>query len=119
MSDAQDEEDGQKEPPLYEDEQLKIDYLVGPKGERITDEHEIHVAQQNNWTHPTGYILQRHVLQDLATRPNRDLSPLERMHSGISLDLRQNGLTLESVGLAICKAYMEEQRRYEALDKAK
>src|SRR3989344_6699218 len=96
--------------PLYQDHEISISLLKDPEGKILGDEHEVLFCEPKQ----TRYILQRHVLETLANSPRpRLLERLETMHPGISYDLEQRGLTSDSVGFALCQAYIEEERRFE------
>lgn len=101
-------------PTLYGDRQLKITYLLDQKG-KITsiEDHELWILDANAQTQ--RYILPRSTLKEFARTPRDKLEQrLENLHPGIYLTLRnKTSLTIDSIGVAIAQAYIEELRRLE------
>ena len=103
-----------KEGPLYEDSQLKVTLLQDFEGNVVSGEdHELHITSSES-----RYIIQRGILAQIAGT-SRDRLPdlLDRLHPLMLYDLEKNNLTPDSIGVACCQAYMEEQRRFELWNK--
>ncbi len=100
-----------KENPLYEDSQLKITLLID------SDESLWGGDKYELWLSKTGnqYVFQRGILKQLARTSRNDIGTfLERLHPGIGISLRDCGLTYDSVGMAISRAYLEKGERHVA-----
>ena len=95
------------EESLYEDEDIKITSFY-----RDPESHTIHILKPGN-----RYILNRGVLKELATTSRDDLEKkINEMNSSILHDARKYGLSVDSIGMAIAQAYIEEEERFRRED---
>lgn len=93
------------EKPLYEDSQLLVDYLPN-----CIEDHFLLIKPDGN------YIIPRGCLEDFArTSRDRLKSKMMTLHEFMVREAREKGLSVDSLGLAIAKAYIEEERRRETL----
>ncbi|MBS3094166.1 hypothetical protein J4474_00735 [Candidatus Pacearchaeota archaeon] len=91
--------------PLYQDSRIKVDYLPN-----AIEDHEL-ITDDGDGPY---LILQRGILEQCA-RTSRDRFPelIERITNfTFTPSLNESGLTLDSIHVAICQAYMEQERRY-------
>ncbi len=104
-----------EESPLYEDGKLKITFLHSPEPEEedkivSTEDHEIWIKDKTQ----TRYALPRGCLNEFAqTERGRLESKLNNMNPEIKFTLEKNGLTIDSVHIAICQAYIKNEERYQ------
>ena len=93
------------EKPLYEDSQIKIDYLPGS-----IEDHTLLIK-------PDGeYILPQGCLREFATTSRDKIEmKIRTLNELIVCDAVGQRLDIDSLGLAIAQAYIEEERRRESL----
>ncbi len=93
------------EKPLYQDEQLRIDYLP-----TSVDDHVLFIKDHSG--EERQYIIQRGILRDMA-RAQR--GTLERMigtfNHMLLFALRKEDIGIDSLHVAVCQAYAEEEER--------
>jgi len=90
------------EKPLYADAMLKVTIAEPP------EEHLLWIKKRN-WT---TYVIPRNCLREFALTPRARLeSKLDTFNPEIMYNLREKGLTADSVHVAFCQAYIEDERR--------
>jgi hypothetical protein len=97
-----------REGPLYEDSKLKVTLLQDAEGNIISGEdHEF-------WIKPdTRYMLPRGTLEFLALSHIEELEKtLLRVNGDIFNSMRNEGISLGDVELALKRALVEEKDRY-------
>ena len=90
------------EKPLYEDNQIKIDYLPTS----IND----HILYINYGRKSFEFIIPRGILSDLArTKRGGIASKINTFDPSILHALGNIGLSIDGLHVALCQAYMEEE----------
>ena len=92
--------------PLYEDEQIKIGYF--------DNESWDYLLEIKSTSHPNNYcgFLPKRVLKKIAETPRGKLeNKLEAVSPKIK-DYLKSDLSIDSLHIALCQAYQEEQNRY-------
>ncbi|MEK6917327.1 MAG: hypothetical protein AABW51_00075 [Nanoarchaeota archaeon] len=104
---------------LYEDSQIRVTYLLSPETGKEEDiisaeDHELWVKERRGeWNR---YMIGRGILKELARTSREDRGrKLETIHPGIriELELLGTGLNIDSLGVAISQAYIEDEERSE------
>ena len=89
--------------PLYQDEQLKVDYLSN------SDDHFLEIGKSNE---QRRYVIQRGILEDLARSPRGDIEgKINTFNDLILYDLEREGVAIDGLHVALCQAFTEEQDR--------
>jgi len=89
------------EKPLYEDEQLKIDYL----GTSI-DDHELIINNEYS------YVIPRGILEELATTKRGNVArKIHAFNELILYAIDKEGIGVDGLHVALCQAYIEEKER--------
>lgn len=89
------------EKPLYQDEKLKIEYFRNP------DEHLVWISSNEH-----NYIMQRGILEELAKTPRGCIEhKIEAFNSLLLSVIKESGIGVDGLHVAICQAYAEEERR--------
>ena len=92
-----------EEKPLYQDEQLKIDYLSG-------EDHLLFIKEKNG--RETNYVIARGILSELATTPREGIErKIATFNDMILFALKKEGIGVDGLHIALCQAYAEEERR--------
>ena len=103
-----DEAVAQEERSLYQEDRLKVTYFP-----RNPDEHRLCVGEIVAGNYRT-YVLQRGVLQELATTQAGELEKKVNILANgmLSVDLKQQGIGMDKLHIALCQAVIEEQKRF-------
>ena len=92
---------------LYRDDEIRIE--INPT---YPDEHSLYLFKKNK--NDGGYVFPRGILEELA---KSNWGGIERkIHACNELilyKLRQEEISIDHLHVAVCQAYMEEQRRYQ------
>lgn len=95
---------------LYADEDIEVGYLAHSPDDN-------YVAFLAGGHDRDEYILQRGILREFAETSRDGLTQkLNQVNEMILMDARQRGLTQDSVHVAICQAYIENERRYKIVE---
>ena len=95
-----------KEEPLYQDEKLKIDYHP-----TSIDDHLVYLKRKDGEEY--GYIIQRGILRELALTKRGGIERKLFNSNETLLDaIKQEGISIDSMHVALCQAYHEQERRY-------
>ena len=93
------------EKPLYQDEILKIDYF-----KRAPNEHFLHVTNKQGGS--SIYIIPRGILSELAQAGRGGIeSKISNLNSDILLAIKNEGISIDGLHVALCQAYAEEESR--------
>jgi hypothetical protein len=97
----------EEEESLYEDKDIKITFFC-----RDPESHKVHILKSGS-----RYIFPRGVLREFATTSRDDLEKkINGMGSLILHDARKYGLSVDSIGMAIAQAYIEQEERFRRED---
>lgn len=91
--------------PLYEDEQLRIDY--NPMSGM---DHILYVKDECG--EDLQYLIHRGILKQLATTPRGGIeSVLDNYNPQILMHIQMEGISVDGLHIAICQAYAQEEER--------
>ena len=94
----------QPEQPLYKDKQLEIDYLPTSP--------EDHILTVRGDERGINYLIPRGILNQLAlTKRGGIESMIATFNEGILHAIKREHITVDGLHVAICQAYIEEERR--------
>jgi hypothetical protein len=97
-----------KQKPLYEDPDIKIEHH--PRS------HEDHLLFLMSGGEELNYIIQRGILEEIATTPrHRVKEKMRRVNELMVEDAYSRGLSVDSLGFAMAQAYIEQERRLNVL----
>ncbi|MDP4012370.1 MAG: hypothetical protein Q8R00_02085 [Candidatus Nanoarchaeia archaeon] len=92
---------------LYRDDKLKIDYFPNH-----TDDHLVYILDGNSGEE-LSYILPRGILDELARTPRGGIEDkLQWSFQQLLFALKKEKITLDGFHVAICQAFMEEEKRF-------
>ena len=92
-----------KEEPIYQDEQLKIEFHAS---------EEYFVCLKDKTGEETGYFLPRGVLQELALTKRGGIErKLFNSNERLLHAIKEEGISIDSLHVALCQAYAEDERR--------
>ena len=94
----------EREKLLYEDSQIRIEYFGNS-----SEDHFVSIKRLNS-----GILLQHSVLEELAgTNRDRLKSKLDAINPLMDYLCEEGEVSVDAIGAAISKAYIEEERRSE------
>jgi len=101
-----------KEKPIYQDNQLKIEF-------HASEEYFLYLKDKKG--QENGYLLPRGILQELAkTKRGGIESKIHAFNEGLLYAIKQEGISVDSLHVALCQAYLEEEEKYaESIRKSK
>lgn len=91
--------------PLYQDGQLKIDYL-----ETSIEDHVLYIKRKegDEW----NYIIPRRILGELAKTQRGGIErKIATFNEDILFELRRQEIGIDGLHVALCQAYAEEEER--------
>jgi hypothetical protein len=89
--------------PLYQDKQLRIDYLQN------SDDNLLEIGEEGN---RRSYIIPHGTLQDLGRAKRGEVGRvINTINDHILFDLRREGISIDGLHVAFCQAYIEEEKR--------
>jgi len=92
------------EKPLYEDKNFKIIY-----SNHAPEEHIIYISGKKP---SSGYYLPSGILRELAqTKRGGIESKINAFNEGMLYGLKQEGISIDGLHVALCQAYAEEESR--------
>jgi len=92
-----------KEEPIYQDSQLKIEF-------HASEEYFLYLKDKTG--EEKGYLLPRGILQELAQTKRGGMErKINALNEEILYAARQEGISADSLHVALCQAYSEEERR--------
>ena len=92
-----------KEEPIYLDDRLKIEFYA-------SEEYFLYLKDKTG--EERGYLLPRGILQELAqTKRGGIESKINAFNEEILYAIKQEGISVDSLHVALCQAYAEEERR--------
>jgi len=93
-----------KEKPVYQDNQLKIEF-------HASEEYFLYLKDKTG--EERSYFLPRGILQELAkTKRGGIESKIHAFNESILNAIEREGISVDSLHVALCQAYQEEQERY-------
>ena len=93
------------EGPLYDDGKVKIDYYSN-----APEEHVLHITDKKGES--SGYLIQRGILRELAqTKRGGIESKISNFNDNILFAIKNEGISIDGLHVALCQAYSEEERR--------
>ncbi|MDD5133661.1 MAG: hypothetical protein PHD81_00760 [Candidatus Nanoarchaeia archaeon] len=96
--------------PLYQDEEIKVDYLLNS-----FEDHRVYLKEGRG--EELNYIIQRGILKDIARTPRGGLvSILSRCNPQILYALKEMDIEVDGLHVALCQAYAEQEERIRAVD---
>ena len=97
-----------EEKPLYQDEQLKIDYF-----ERAPEEHLLYIRDLHEKKgEEMSYVIPRGILSELATTSRGGIErKIAAFNDMILFALQKERIGIDGLHVALCQAYAEEERR--------
>lgn len=97
----------EQNPVLYEDKDIRV--------EHHPTSHEDHLLWLLSGGEPLNYIIPRGCLNEFATTSrDRMYLAMRAMNRDMVEEAERRGLGVDSLGLAMAKAYIENERRYQA-----
>lgn len=94
-----------KEKPLYEDEQIKIDYLPSS-----IEDHLLYIKEKSG--EESRYLMERGILSELARTSRGGIErKIATINQSILFTLREEKIGIDGLHVALCQAYAEEERR--------
>jgi len=93
-----------KEEPIYQDNQLKIEFHAS---------EEYFLLLKDKKGKETSYLLPRGILQELAQTQRGGIErKIGAFNEEILHAAKQEGISVDSLHVALCQAYAEEERRF-------